>query len=193
MKKNINIEPWINYLTTSNTTIKSELLMDSALISSSYNPKESLIIFLYSVYSTRAQTKWDREREFVPPLSIRPLCSTIENQSETQALAVPCVIFLGVWVYFLVQSWYHCNKMDFILVQKAQTNALWVHKVSPIFIVSRAAPSAIRHNLMSSQVKCNNKNVIMCLSLWGDYILFYYTFQGTERSKEQRLKVGSNS
>ncbi len=41
----------------------------------------------------------DREKEFVPPLSIRPMCSTIENQSEkreNETQAIPCVIF---WVY----------------------------------------------------------------------------------------------
>lgn len=41
----------------------------------------------------------DRKKEFVPPLSIRLICSTIENQSEkreNETQAVPCVIF---WAY----------------------------------------------------------------------------------------------
>lgn len=51
-----------------------------------------------SVYPNKNKVR-DRKKEFVPPLSIRPMCSTIENQSEkreNETLAVPCVIF---WAY----------------------------------------------------------------------------------------------
>lgn len=51
-----------------------------------------------SVYPDKNKAR-DRKKEFVPPMSIRPMCSTIENQSEkreNETRAAPCVIF---WAY----------------------------------------------------------------------------------------------
>jgi len=61
-------------------------------------PRKVEIIWL-RVQTTLTKTKWEIEKEFVPPLSIRPMCSAIENQSEkteNETLAVLCVIF---WAY----------------------------------------------------------------------------------------------
>lgn len=88
------------------------------------------------------------------PLGIRPMCSTIENQSEkreNEMLAVPCVIF---WAYESI-FWFRADiKMDFIFVQKLR-QMLFGSVNSFLFSSAPRRLRALRRNLRSSQVKPN--------------------------------------
>ena len=134
---------FVNYHTTLKTTIKTELLIRSQP-SYAITPipgKAEDYMSECSVYQSENKVR-DRKKEFVPPLSIRPMCSTIENQSEkreNETLAVPRVIFWAYESIFWFRADITCYKMDFILVQKRRQMLCGSNKVSLSFTVSRSS------------------------------------------------------
>lgn len=120
------------------------------------------------------------------------MCSTIENQSEKRENAmpaVPCVIF---WAYESI-FWFRADitAIKWILFYFKSSHKCSLGPQSQSFSLLVEQFPALRHNLMSSQVKCN-KNAMCDVFIPMRRLLFFSHALPHLEVNRTTTKVGSD-